>query len=121
MPGKLRLVGLGDLDGRTSAAKRARTLVIAFADELGGNLTASQGAAVESAAPLIALAEDVRARRLAGDQAISLEDVVRIDNAAARALRVLGIKPGAGAQHIPLREQLLAERASAEDAGGDEA
>jgi hypothetical protein len=111
-PGKLRLVGLNDLDGRFGSTKRARALADALRGELGGKLLASQFVAVERAATLIAIAEDARARRIAGDLTISLEDLVRIDNAASRALRALGIKPDAPAPHVPLREQLAAEAAA---------
>jgi hypothetical protein len=112
---KLRLVGLRDLDGRTAATKRARAFAAALAEELGGSsLTASQSAAVERAACLVALAEDTRSRRLAGDQTISLDDLVRVDAAADRALRRLGIKPGAPKPHVPLRDVLMAEAAARE-------
>jgi hypothetical protein len=89
----LRLVGLNDLDGRTSATKRARALRAALTEELGGNVTVSQSAAIERAATMVALAEDLRTRRLAGDDTISLEDLTRVDASADRAMRRLGIKP----------------------------
>jgi len=117
LPSKLRLVGLNDLDGRTSAARRAHALAAALTEELGGNPTTSQGAAIERAATLVALAEDVRSRRLAGDQSISLEDLVRVDAAADRAVRRLGIKPRTGPPQLSLRDQLIAE-AEAREADG---
>lgn len=89
--GKVRFLTLQGLDGRTVAAKRARELAQCFEAELGGALTATQRVAVERAAPLTAIAEDAKARRLSGDMAITLEDVVRTDNAARRAVKELGL------------------------------
>src|SRR5262252_8413274 len=89
--GKLRLVTIGDLDGRTKASRRARELAATFEEELGGNLSAAQRLAVERAAALTALAEDARVRHLAGDAGVTLEDVVRVGNASSRAVKALGL------------------------------
>jgi len=102
---KTRLIGVRHLDGRTRAAARARKLVATFEAELanGGILTAQTRIAAERAATLVVLAEDARARRLAGDTKISLEDVVRMDNVAARAIKALGLgrrRPGRPAQTL---------------------
>jgi hypothetical protein len=102
------------LDGRTTAAKRARGLAEAFKAELGGTITASVRMAIERAAQLVALSEDARVRRLAGDPNITLDDLVRIDNAAVRAVRALGIKPRAEPKR-GLREY-VAELAAADAA-----
>jgi hypothetical protein len=112
---KQRLCTIESLDGRTIAARRARELARGFAAELGGSVTASQRLAIERAAALVALAEDARARRLAGDTAVSLEDIVRTDNAAARAVKALG-KSGAQIPAPPTPAECLARRA-AERAG----
>jgi hypothetical protein len=64
---------------------------------------------VDRAATLYALAEDARARRLAGDTVISLEDVVRVDNAAQRAVRMLGIKSSGKTKCPTLDEYLKAK------------
>src|SRR5271154_2252681 len=93
--GKQRLCTIESLDGRTIAARRARDLAKGFEAELGGMITASQHLAIERAAALVAIAEDAKARRLAGDQGVTLDDVVRVDGAAARAVKALGIKPAA--------------------------
>jgi hypothetical protein len=71
---------------------RARKLVATFAAELGGDLTTAMRIAVERAATLVVLAEDARARRLAGDTTISLDDLVRTDRVAAQAVRQLGLQ-----------------------------
>jgi hypothetical protein len=104
------------LDGRTVGARRARELAQSFEAELGGTVTSAQRAAIERAATLMALAEDAQARRLAGDPSVSLEDLVRIDNAAMRAVRQLGIKPGAKPAAPSSPAEYLARRA-AERAG----
>jgi hypothetical protein len=108
---KLRLLGLHNLDGRTVAARRAASLTAAFTQELGGELSVSQAAAVERAAMLVTIAQDARARRLASDESISLEDLVRVDAAADRAVRRLGFK-AAQPKRQNLREYLAARQAS---------
>src|SRR5262245_6144845 len=92
---KLRLISLSHLDRRTRASARARALIAAFESELANSesLSASQRIAVERAAVMVAIAEDTRARRLAGDDRVNLDDLVRCDRAAAAAVRALGIKP----------------------------
>ena len=78
-------------------------------------MSATQRFAIERAAALVALAEDAKARRLAGDTAVSLEDIVRTANAAARAVKALG-KPGA-ASPAPLTPAEYLARRAAERAG----
>lgn len=121
--GKRRLCTIDHLDGRTRAAKRARELAAGFEAELGGVLTAGQRLAVERAAQLVALAEDARARRLGGDMTVTLEDLVRIDNSASRAVRQLGIQSAAAAPAPPpsLRDYVAARTASPEMSGASEA
>ncbi len=57
---------------------------------MGGTATPAQALAVERASMLLALAEDSRARRLAGDTAVTLDDIIRLDGAIRRALRDWG-------------------------------
>ena len=90
--GKLRLVTLDRLDGRTLAARRANELADAFEAELGV-VSGTQRLAIRRAAMLTAIAEDVAARQLAGG-AIDLDQVIRASNAARRAVMDLGIKAG---------------------------
>ncbi len=106
--GKQRLRTLAHLDGRTIASKRARELVAAFAAELGSEITATQRLAIERAAALVALAEDSKARRLSGDQSISLDDVVRVDGASLRAVKALGLDRQRKPAHVPLSARLAA-------------
>jgi hypothetical protein len=110
----LKLATLEHLDGRTRACKRSKQLAQRFTLELGGALTPSQRLAVERAAAMTALSEHAQARSLVGDPAITYEDVVRLDNSAARAVRALGIKAEKTLQqHLVER---AAERARASNA-----
>jgi hypothetical protein len=88
---KLRLRTIAELDGRTTAARRAGALVATFEAALGGQLTGAQRLAMHNAAALTAIAEDAQAKRLAGDTTITLDDLVRATSAARRAVRDLGL------------------------------
>jgi hypothetical protein len=103
---------------RSALGKRIRRLADTFAVGLGGwaALTDIQVAAVRRAAELAAIAETARARMLAGDQAVSLDDLVRVDAASDRALRRLGIKPGAPRSNEPDLATYLANLAAQEPA-----
>jgi hypothetical protein len=69
--GKARLLTLGDLDGRTVAAKRANALVAELENDLGGSehLSASQRVLVRRTAAAVAVAEHLEALWIA-DHAI---------------------------------------------------
>lgn len=66
--GKLRLMTIDDLDGRTLAARRAHQLVGAIEDDLGGDLTTSQRQLAQHAAILGAMVEDLATRWLQGEK-----------------------------------------------------
>jgi hypothetical protein len=86
---------------RFALGKRIRGLADGLAVKLGGwsALSMVQASAVRRAAEMAILAQDARQRRLRGDETISLEDLVRLDAAADRALRRLGLgKPGVQAK-----------------------
>jgi hypothetical protein len=99
------------VDGRTRAVRRFHRLVRAFAEDLGGGqLSHADTALVRSAAALTVRAEQAQEALLTGE-AITDEDLVRLSNAAARILNMLGAqrikrKP----VHIPLRELIPMER-----------
>jgi hypothetical protein len=95
---KERLCTLASLDGRTRASKRARELVATFEAELDTSITSRQRLTIERGATQTTLAEDAQARRLAGDQDVTLEDLVRIDDSAQRAVKALGFDRGAQAR-----------------------
>jgi hypothetical protein len=104
------------LDGRTRAAKRAAELTLAFEAELGGadKLSSHQRVAVQRAAQLVAIAEVAATAQLAGEG--DLDQVIRAQNAARRAVNDLGIKINAtkpGRTLAELAAQRKAEKAAA--------
>lgn len=92
---------LGKLDGRTRPAKRAKAHKARLLAALGGTATPAQALAVDRAAMLLALAEESRARRLAGDSSVTLDDVIRLDGAVRRCLRDLGLADDAKSARRP--------------------
>jgi hypothetical protein len=110
---KTRLWTAQHLDGRTRGAKRARGLAAELEHGFGGEVTKVQRQAIERAAMWCAIAEDLAARRLAG-QMIPLDDVLRAEGVAKRGLRSLGIKvepPPAKARGLELARARWAEEA----------
>jgi hypothetical protein len=103
----------GEIDRRTRGGRRATELMQQFESELGNDITPGQRLAVSRAAVLVAVAEDARLRRLAGE-AVPLDDVVRCDRLAAQAVRALGIKLTAPAKAAPSLAQIIAEHEAAE-------
>jgi hypothetical protein len=82
---KTRLLTAGHLDRRTRSAKRARSLAVELARGFDG-ITPIQQQAVERAGMLCAIAEDLAARRLAG-QPVPIDEVLRAEGAARRTIR----------------------------------
>jgi hypothetical protein len=72
---KRRLLTAGHLDGRTRGTKRARQIAAELTADFGPEITETQKQAAERAAMLCALAEDLAARRLAGE-AVSLDELM---------------------------------------------
>ena len=91
--GKLRLLTLGHLDGRTAAAKRARELIEAIETDLGGGdcLTEGSRQLVQRAAVLGTYIESCEARWLAGE-AVELADYLAAINSQRRVLATLGLQ-----------------------------
>jgi hypothetical protein len=85
---KARLLTVGHLDGRTRAAKRACAIAAELELGFGGKITAVQKATIGRAAVLCALAEDLGARRLAG-QPIPFDYLLRAEGCAKRAIRAV--------------------------------
>jgi len=79
------------IDGRTVLARRSRELAAAFAAALGGQLTEVQSAAVQRAAEMIALCEVARAEAIRAGRP-DPDGLVRLESAASRALRQLGLR-----------------------------
>ena len=80
------------IDGRTSAGRRRRDLIAGFVAALGGAgaVTAIQQAAVVRVAELMAAAETLRRRALAGET-VDMAALIKLENVAARSVRELGI------------------------------
>jgi hypothetical protein len=97
------------VDGRSVLMRRRRDLIAIFVDALGGEgaLSAAGMLSVTRAADAVAIAEDHRARALRGEPVV-LDDLVRLENAASRAVKALGIKRTARDATPSLHEYLAA-------------
>lgn len=78
-------------NGRTAEYFRVKTLEAGFWVQLTNATDPIMEANVTRAAELTALSELIRGQRLRGE-AVSVEEIVRIENAARRAVADLGIK-----------------------------
>ena len=79
------------VDGRSKAAKRVKELAASYIARLGGrNVDAATLAAIQKAAELAALAEELRGRALRGE-AVDLGEMVKVEGVADRAARALGL------------------------------
>jgi hypothetical protein len=76
------------LDGRSLAYRRARAIATELAAGFGAQITKVQRQAVERAAVLCALAEDLSVRRLAG-QPVPLDHLLRAEGVARRAVQAI--------------------------------
>jgi hypothetical protein len=83
-----RKVGLSSLDGRSTAYKRARQIAAELERGFGGEVTQLQRQAIERAALMTVIAEDLAARRLRGE-AVSLDELLRAEGVARRAVRAV--------------------------------
>jgi hypothetical protein len=87
--GKLRgLMTIDDLDGRTLAARRAKDLIAAIEDDMGGDITVSQRQLIQHAAILGAMVEDLATRWLLGEK-IDQANYALLINAQRRVLGAL--------------------------------
>jgi hypothetical protein len=117
---KRRLWTAQNVDGRTRGAKRARAIAAELARGWDG-IAPVQRQMLDRAAMLIALSEDLLARRLAG-QPISFDELLRSEGCAKRALRAVLAErpvPPAPPRFSPmkvLREE-AAKKAKAEKGG----
>jgi hypothetical protein len=92
LPGRRRktqLVTLDSLDGRTHAARQVNAILRSLQRQLGRKATSIELNAMRRVATLQAIAEDARVRLLRGDKRISIDQVVRSDGAARRAMKDL--------------------------------
>jgi hypothetical protein len=98
--------------GNSRQGRRLRDLYAAYMVALGHPAGPTTHAAVLAACELLVAAENARAALLAGRG--DVDQVVRLENLAARAVRRLGLKPGGNAPHVPLRDRLTAAAAEGE-------
>jgi hypothetical protein len=97
------------LDGRTATGRRCWDLVNAYVAALGGWSVVNDLVLMDirRAAQLTTIAEEARTRALQTTGVVDLAALTRVEGAADRAVRRLGIKPGAVSSRIvPLRERL---------------
>jgi hypothetical protein len=93
-----RKLGLNRLDRRGSVYKRACEIVAELERGLRGEITPLRRQAVERAALMTILAEDLSARRLQGEP-IPLDEVLRAEGVARRAVRAITAeRPAAAVQ-----------------------
>lgn len=115
--GKRVLIGVR---GSSKYSRRYADLIELFTAEIGGSLSASEGALVKQAAALQVQSEKLQARIVNGDDVPS-DDVIRVSSECRRILDALnaktgtrGPKPGASLDdHIARR---LGERVQADEA-----
>lgn len=98
-----------NLGGRPPGINRRRKeLVDGYVTALGGpdRITPLQMVEIERAAALTLLAQEMRSKALRGED-VAITDLTRLEGTADRAVRRLGIQPGATANRVvPLRERL---------------
>jgi hypothetical protein len=83
---------LAGIDTNTAAGRRTADLVRAYLAALGNPVEVERQAAVIAAAELMVLAEHLRAAALRDAGHADLDQVIRVQGAADRAIRRLGIK-----------------------------
>lgn len=90
---KVRLLTLDHLDGRTTAARRARALIEELESDMGGadRLSTAERQIVQRAAILGALVEAAEAQALAG-HTVSVQELISMIGAQQRLLMSLGLQ-----------------------------
>jgi hypothetical protein len=80
------------IDFKSRAGRRVKQLTGIYSSALGPGLSDVQRTDVQRAARLMAISEDAQLRRLRGDP-VDLDELVRCDSTARRAVRDLGLRP----------------------------
>lgn len=108
----------GAVDGRTLVARRRRELIDIYTSALGGAASLSEGQRLDirRAAELVTLAEAERAKAMRGEP-VDLSALIRVEGAADRAVRRLGIKPGSTQPKPESIAEYAARRAREKAAG----
>jgi hypothetical protein len=99
---------LSRINGNTRRGRRFSDLLRSYLRAMGNPVEANRQADAIAAAELKCAAEDLRARLLAGPNAglADVEQIIRLENAADRAVRKLRIEPGAAPAGPTLEEHL---------------
>ena len=89
---KARLLSLADLDGRTNAAKWARSLVADLESDLGGaeRLSAAEREIVQRCALASAMLQDMEATWLTG-RGVDVAAYTTLANSQSRMLKMIGL------------------------------
>ncbi|MGB7099984.1 MAG: hypothetical protein WBD95_14630 [Xanthobacteraceae bacterium] len=103
---------LAGIDVNTAIGRRVADLVRGYLAALGNPQDVGRQAAVIAAAELLVLAEETRAAALRDPLAADLDNLVRVQSVADRALRRLGIKPGAPPKPPSLKEYIASLQAA---------
>jgi len=100
------------VDGRSSAARRFRTLVKAFTTDLGDDLSAADKALIESAAVAALRIEYLRVEMLSGKTGVDDDTLTRLLNSTTRILSIVaGKSRHRGKRELSIDEYLAAENA----------
>jgi hypothetical protein len=109
---------LAGVDGRSSHGRRRRDLILTYTDALGGadKVSVATMNDIVRAVDLVVIAERARADALRGKD-VDLGDLTRLEGAADRAVRRLGIKPGSNAPKPMSILEYAAEKAASAPEG----
>jgi hypothetical protein len=109
---------LAGVNMNTARGRRVADLVRSYLKALGNPDDVGRQAEIITAAELQVLAEEGRAAALQSPKTGDLDCIVRIQGAADRALRRLGIKPGAAQKPPTLKEYLASKQRGPETTKG---
>jgi hypothetical protein len=110
---------LADINMNTARGRRTADLVRAYMRAAGNPKEPERQATVITAAELQVLAEEARAAALAGTGTVDLDQVIRVQGAADRAVRRLGIKPPVERSDGPTLDAYLNARYGQHDEAHD--
>ena len=99
---------LSSYDLTSQRGRRIADLYRSYASALGNPLDVGRQCEIVAAAEMQVIAEEARATALQNPAGAALDGVVRMQGAADRALRRLGIKPGAVADKTPTIAEIAA-------------
>jgi hypothetical protein len=95
-------------DLHSPRGRRIADLAGAYAEALGNPADIATQSEIVAAAELTTLAEEARALALANPATADLDAIVRVQGAADRAVRRLGVKPGAKRDTTPSLADIVA-------------